>query len=127
MSTESGAVAMLAASIRSSGGFVDEALMSFLVASKDSKRSCRVEGRWKMDSSSSSSACDSPLVNGGVADWVSSSSARSGAGVFLLSDEGARDSGSFSGTFVAGAAAGDFVGWACGTASVVVVEECDAS
>lgn len=45
MSAESGAVAIDAASRRSSGGLVDEAVMSFLVASNESSRSCKLDGR----------------------------------------------------------------------------------
>ena len=115
MSAESGAVAIDDASIRSSGGFDTDALMSFLVASNESSRSCRLDGRWYTDSSSSSSACESPFVNGGVATCDSSSSTRSGAGVLRLalvasSAEPARDKTCFSMAGVAGAlgvAAGD--------------------
>jgi hypothetical protein len=107
VSAESGAVAIEAASMRSSGGFDTDAVISFFVASNESSRSCKLEGRWYTDSSSSSSACDSPFVNGGVAACDSSSSTRSGAGVLLLalvasSVEVARDRFSFSGAGVAG-------------------------
>lgn len=57
--------------------------MSFLVASNDSSRSWRLDGRWYIDSSSSSSARDSPFVNGGVVDCDSSSSVFSGPKSFL--------------------------------------------
>lgn len=93
--------------MRSSGGLETEALMSFFVASKESSRSCKLEGRWYTDSSSSSSACESPFVSGGVAAREPSSSKRSGAGVLLLaltasSADAARDNASFSTAAVAG-------------------------
>ena len=108
-------MAIDAARSRSFGGLDVEALMSFLVASNVSSRSCKLDGRWYTDSSSSSSLCDSPLVSGGVvedADDSSSTRSRSGADVFLMDRPVSSEDTSFSGATTAGIVAaltaGDF-------------------